>query len=66
MQALDNFISPFPSFVGDIPIPAVLVLAQPPGDEPASDPSVRASASALKTWGDKWKVTTNPLLRRKP
>jgi hypothetical protein len=31
MQDLDNFISPIPSFEGDISIPAIPVLAHPPG-----------------------------------
>jgi hypothetical protein len=46
MQALGSFISPIPSFDGDIPIMTILVLAQPPGDEPMSGPSTGASVSA--------------------
>jgi hypothetical protein len=46
MQALDSFISPIPSFNGDILILAVPVLAWSPGDEPMSDPSASASSSA--------------------
>jgi hypothetical protein len=59
MQALDNFISPLPDFDGDIPIPAVPVLAWLLGDEPMSDPSAEASASTLKTQVGKWKATAN-------
>jgi hypothetical protein len=54
MQALDNFISPIPSFDGDILIPAVPVLARPPSYE-----SVGASASASKTRGSKQKEPVN-------
>jgi hypothetical protein len=60
MQALDSFISPVPGFDDDIPIPAVLISARPPGDEPASDPSGGASASASKTRVGKQKATANP------
>jgi hypothetical protein len=60
MQALDNFLSPIPSFDGDIPIPAVPVLVQPPSDESVDDPSVGASASASKTRGSKRKASANP------
>jgi hypothetical protein len=60
MQALDNFISPVPSFDGDIPIPAILVLARPLGDESMSGPSIGASASTLKAQAGKQKVTTLP------
>jgi hypothetical protein len=56
---LDNFISPIPGFNGDIPIPAIPVLTQPPGDESTSDPSARVGASALKTRAGKRKATTN-------
>jgi hypothetical protein len=49
MQVLDSFISPIPSFDGDILILAVPVLARPPGDEPTSDPSTGASAGTVKT-----------------
>jgi hypothetical protein len=49
MQALDNFISPIPSFNGDISILAIPVSAWPPGDESTSDPATGADASALKT-----------------
>jgi hypothetical protein len=59
MQALDNFISPVPGFDGDIPISAVLVLAQPPAYEPMSDPSTGASAISLKTRVGKRKATAN-------
>jgi hypothetical protein len=60
MQALDSFISPIPGFEGDIPIPAIPILAQPPGDESTSDSSAGVSASALKTWAGKRKATANP------
>jgi hypothetical protein len=65
MQALDSFISPVPSFDGDIPIPANLVSVQPPSDESMSDPSTEASASTLKTWTGKQKVTANPTPQKK-
>jgi hypothetical protein len=65
MQALDNFISPIPGFNSDIPISAILVLAWPPGDEPASDPSIKANASASKTWCSKWKAAANPTPQKK-
>jgi hypothetical protein len=42
MKALDSFITPVPGFDGDVPILAVLVLTQPPGDESSSDPFVGA------------------------
>jgi hypothetical protein len=45
MHALDNFISPIPSFDGDVPILAITVSARPPGDESVSDPSTGASAT---------------------
>jgi hypothetical protein len=60
MQSLDSFISLFPGFDGDIPIPAILISARPPGDEPVSDPSAGASASASKNQAGKWKGTINP------
>jgi hypothetical protein len=65
MQALDNFISTVPGFDGDILILAVPILAQPPGDELASDPSTRASASATKTRVGKLKATANPTPQKK-
>jgi hypothetical protein len=61
MQALDNFISPVPGFDSDILIPAIPVSARPPGDESTSDPSARASASALKTRAGKQKASANPI-----
>jgi hypothetical protein len=66
MQALDNFVSPVLSFDGDITIQAVPALARSPNDEPMSDPSASAGASAigLKTWVGKWKATANLTLRR--
>jgi hypothetical protein len=59
MQVLDSFISPVLGFDGDIPIPAILVLDRPPGDESMSDPSVGASASTLKTRVGKRKAIAN-------
>jgi hypothetical protein len=53
MQALD-------SFDGDIPIPVVPVLAQPPSNDDASDSSTRSSASASKTRASKRKVVAKP------
>jgi hypothetical protein len=58
MQALDNFISPIPSFEGDIPIPAIPVSARSPSDDYVSDPSAGASAGASKTRAGKQKATT--------
>jgi hypothetical protein len=60
MQALDNFISHVPGFDGDIPLLAILILARPPGDEPKSDPSTGASASASKTRASNRKAIANP------
>jgi hypothetical protein len=60
MQALDNFISPIPCFEGDIPIPTILVSAQPAGGEANNDPSTRASTGASRTWAGKRKATVNP------
>jgi hypothetical protein len=65
MQALDNFMSLIPGFDGDILIPAVPVLARPPGDEPMSDTSIGASASALKTQVGKQKAMANPTPQKK-
>jgi hypothetical protein len=48
MQTFDIFIAPIPGFDGDIPILAIIVSAQPPGDESTSDPSTRASASRTR------------------
>jgi hypothetical protein len=65
MQALDSFISPVPGFNGYILIPAIPVLAQPPGDESTSDPSTEAGASALKNRAGKRKATANPTPEKK-
>jgi hypothetical protein len=65
MQALDSFMSPVPSFDDDIPISAVLVLALSPGNEPTSDPSAGASASASKTQVGNWKAAKNPTPQKK-
>jgi hypothetical protein len=65
MQALDSLISPIPGFDGDIPIPAILVLARPPSDELASDPSTGASTSASKTRSSKRKAAANPTPQKK-
>jgi hypothetical protein len=65
MQALDIFISPIPNFDGDISILAVPVLARPPGDEPVSDPSIKASASTSKTWASNKIATANPTPQKK-
>jgi hypothetical protein len=65
MQALDSFISPVPGFKGDILIPAIPVLAQPPGDESTSDPSTEAGANALKNRASKRKATANPTPEKK-
>jgi hypothetical protein len=65
MQDLDSFISPIPGFKGDIPIPAIPVLARPPGGEDINDPSARATASASKTHASKRKATANPTPQKK-
>jgi hypothetical protein len=66
MQALDIFISPVPGFNGDIPILAIPVSVRPPSDQPTSDPSVGASASASKTQAGNWKATaTTPQKKAK-
>jgi hypothetical protein len=63
MQDLDNFISPIPSFEGDIPIPAMPISAHPPGDKAIDKPSTETSAS--KTRASKQKATANPTLQKK-
>jgi hypothetical protein len=65
MHALDIFISPVPSFNGDIPILIILVLAWPPSGEPMSGPSTGASANASKTRVGKRKATANPTPKKK-
>jgi hypothetical protein len=65
MQALNNFISPIPSFNGDIPFLAAPVSARPSGDESIGDLSARASASASKTRVGKQKATVTRLLRKR-
>jgi hypothetical protein len=65
MQTLDSFISPIPTFEGDIPILAIPVLAQPLGSEAISDPSTRASANASKTKVGEWKATANTTPQKK-
>jgi hypothetical protein len=65
MQALDSFISPIPGFEGDIPIPAIPILARPPGSESINDPSARANASISKSWAGKRKETANPTPQKK-
>jgi hypothetical protein len=53
MHALDSFISPIPSFEGDIPILAILVSAQPPSGKADSAPSTRASPDVVRTRASK-------------
>jgi hypothetical protein len=65
MQALDSFISPIPGFEGDILIPAIPILARPPGSESINDPSARANASISKSWAGKRKETANPTPQKK-
>jgi hypothetical protein len=60
MQAMNNFLSPIPGFIGDVPILAILLSTQSPGNESSSDPSARAGVSALKTRAGKRKATANP------
>jgi hypothetical protein len=62
MQDLDNFISPIPGFVGDVQIPATLILAHDPSAESYEDPSIRSSASASRTRACKQKVPVNPII----
>jgi hypothetical protein len=61
MQDLDSYIFPIPGFEGDIPIPAILVLARSPSGELASDPS----AGASKTQAGKRKATATPTPQKK-
>jgi hypothetical protein len=65
MQTLDNFISPIPNFEGDILIPAIPVLAQPPGGEADNDPSTGASAGVPRTRAGKRKATAHPTPQKK-
>jgi hypothetical protein len=65
MQALDNFISPTHGFDGDVLILATQVLAGPPSDESASDPTAKAGVSASKTRAGKWKATVNHTPQKK-
>jgi hypothetical protein len=65
MQALDSFISSVPSFDGEILIPAILISAQPPGDEPMSDPFTGANVSSLKARVGKWKASAKLTLQKK-
>jgi hypothetical protein len=65
MQALDNFISPILSFDGNIPFPAIIVLARPTCDKFIGDPLGGASASASKTQASKQKATANPTPQKK-
>jgi hypothetical protein len=67
IQDLDSFISPIPSFEGDIPIPAIPVSACSPGGEAIDDPSATYSAGALRTQANKWKAMANliPLKKAK-
>jgi hypothetical protein len=62
---LDSFISPIPSFNGDISIPAIPDSARPPGDKSTSDHSAGAGANALKTQASKRKATANPAPQKK-
>jgi hypothetical protein len=62
---LDRFISLIPGFDGDIPILAIPISAQPPGNESMSDPSAEASASTLKARAGKQKATANPTPQKK-
>jgi hypothetical protein len=57
MQALDSFISPILVFEGDIPIPAIPILAQSPSVESRSDMSDGASVGASKNQAGKRKAT---------
>jgi hypothetical protein len=65
MQDLDNFVSPIPDYVGDIPIPAIPISAYPPGGEAIDDPSTRVNAGALKTQSSKRKATANLTPKKK-
>jgi hypothetical protein len=65
LQALNSFIAPIPGFEGDIPIPAILVLARPPGDESTNNPFAGASANSYKTQAGKRKAAPNPTPQKK-
>jgi hypothetical protein len=66
MQALDSFISPIPGFDRDVPILAIPVLTQSPGNEITSDPSAGVGASASRTRAGKRKTTANLTPQKKP
>jgi hypothetical protein len=65
MQVLDSFISPIPSFEGDIPIPTVPVSTRSPSDESAGDSMTGASAGSSRTQAEKRKTSATPPLRKK-
>jgi hypothetical protein len=57
---LDNFISPIPSFEGDILISAIPISAQTLSGESTDDSSAGPSAESSKTRANKRKDTTAP------
>jgi hypothetical protein len=60
MQDLDSFILTIPGFDGEIPIPAIPILACDPRAESFEDPSARSSASASRTRACKRKAPLDP------
>jgi hypothetical protein len=65
MHDLDNFISPIPSFEGDILTLAIPVSTRSPGYEAIDDPSTRSSVGASRTRANKRKATANPTPQKK-
>jgi hypothetical protein len=65
MHDLDSFISPIPSFEGDILISTIPISAHSPGGEAIEDSSTGSSACASKTRAKKWKATANPTPQKK-
>jgi hypothetical protein len=59
MQDLDDFISPTPSFEGDVSIPAIPILACDPSTEPSEELLSGSSASTPRTQACKRKATIN-------
>jgi hypothetical protein len=60
MQDLDNFISPIPGFEGDVPIPAIPILARDPGVESFKDPPTGSNANTPRTRACKRKAPIDP------
>jgi hypothetical protein len=60
MHDLDRFVSPIPRFEGDVPIPAIPILARDPGPESSEEPPAGSSASTPRTQACKRKAPANP------